>query len=79
MVKHLFAEATVPVPRTAPVLCDCVVLPSLELSHQGGATAAGAEALHAVAAKSVKKNILRSSTEPFFSDELFTPGKRFHG
>jgi len=49
MVKHLFTEGTAPVPpRTVPALCDCVVLPSLELSIQGGATAAGAEALRAV-------------------------------
>ena len=30
-----------PAPRIAPALCDCMVLPSLELSLQGGATAAG--------------------------------------
>jgi hypothetical protein len=51
MVKHLFTEGTVPVPRTAPSLCDCVVLPSLELSFKGGVTAAKAEELHAVAQK----------------------------
>jgi hypothetical protein len=53
-------------PRTVPPLCDCVVLPSRELSLQGGATAAGAEAFHAVAPKSVNKNILRISPEPIF-------------
>jgi len=62
IVKHLYTEGRVPAPRTAPSLCDCVVLPFLELSLHGGATAAGAEAFHAVAPKSVKKNILRIST-----------------
>jgi len=58
-------------PRPAPALCDCFVLPSLGLSLLWeGATAAGAEALHAVASKSVKKNISRISTKPIYRDFL---------
>jgi len=34
---------------------------------RGGATAAGAEALRAVAPRSVEKDSVRISTEPFFS------------
>jgi hypothetical protein len=34
-------EGTVPVPQIAPALCDSGVLPSQELSHVGGAEAAG--------------------------------------
>ncbi len=44
--------------------CDCVVVPSLELSFRGGATAAGAGALPAKAPKSVEKNSVRISTKP---------------
>jgi hypothetical protein len=51
IVTHLYTEGTVPVPRTAPSLCDCVVLPSQELSLQGMPSAAGAGALHAIALK----------------------------
>ncbi len=65
IVNYLLTEGTVPVPpRTAPSLCDCVVLPSLELSLQEAAPHGGAEALRAVAPKSVKKNVLRISTKP---------------
>jgi hypothetical protein len=34
-------EGTVPVPPDGPALCDSGVLPSQELSHLGGAEAAG--------------------------------------
>jgi len=42
IANHLLSEGTVPVPpRAAPVLCDCVVLPSLELSLQRGCHSGG--------------------------------------
>jgi hypothetical protein len=56
----------VPVPpKTAPALCDCVVLPSLGIIAQDAA-APGAEALRAVTPKSVEKNSVRIPTKPFF-------------
>jgi len=63
IVKHLFTEGTVPLPE--PPLRFAIVLYYFLWSYRsrGGATAAGAEALHAVAPKSVKKNILRISHE----------------
>src|SRR4030042_5028267 len=57
IVKHLFRRGQCLSPRTAPSLCDCVVLHSLELSLPGSATA-GAEALQPQPPKSVQKNIL---------------------
>jgi hypothetical protein len=41
-----------------PLRFAIVVLPSPELSHQGGATAAGAEALPAIAQKRALRKIL---------------------
>ncbi len=49
IVKQLFMEGIVPVPRTFPALCDGVVLPYLDYGQRGDATAAGAEELRAVA------------------------------
>jgi hypothetical protein len=42
-------------PEPPPALCDCVVLPSLELSFQWGCHAAGVEAFHAVASRALRK------------------------
>jgi hypothetical protein len=67
IVKHLFTEGTMPVlpPRTAPSLCDCVVLPSLELSLQGGChSVRGRGVTCCRPKKSVKKNILGISSNP---------------
>ena len=42
MVKHQFTEGTLPVPpEPPPALCDCVVVPSLALSLQGGCHSGG--------------------------------------
>ncbi len=56
-----------PALRTAPAPCDGVVVPSLELSLKGDATAAGAKALR-VASMSVEKNSVRISTDFNFLD-----------
>jgi hypothetical protein len=52
-------EGTVPVPPGPPLRFTMCRITFTELPLQGGATAAGAEAQHAVTPKSVKKNILK--------------------
>jgi hypothetical protein len=63
MVKHLFAEETVPVPPDLPAFA--IVLSITSRGYRfGGTTAAGVGGkLYAVAPQSVKKNILRVSHE----------------
>ncbi len=56
-------DGTVPVPPNRPAFCGCVVVPSLELSLQRVCHSGGGETLPAVAPKSVKKNILKISSE----------------
>jgi len=53
----------VSVPRTAPVLCDGVVVPPLELSLQRGCHSGGGGGITCRSPKSVEKNILRVSYE----------------
>jgi hypothetical protein len=51
--------------RTAPALCDCVVVPSLELSLRGMPQRRGRRH-YAVAPGSLEKNRVRISTKPIF-------------
>jgi len=65
MGKHRVSEGTVPVPRTAPALCDGVVLPYPESSFQRGCHSGGAEALRAADLKEAsEKNSVGISTKP---------------
>jgi hypothetical protein len=72
IANHLLSEGTVPVPPNRPCAFAMVLYYFLwNYRSRGDASAAGAEALRAVAPKSVERNSMRISIEPNFSIKIF--------